>query len=331
MKTTSRKTSSRAVTQRNPPRSQIQGSKRSVTQISSSRQNSQIEAHAQTQTVRVMRQRDLDSSCHRLSQVPNNLKITKTSPTKQNEMIVQSYMKSHPEAIDKRPPGKKLEDIDSQLEDQNLERPQKFELLVRKKSLSCIAYGEGSIQALRSYSLLGAFYNEEEKPEGALRNLSKAHQLERDNEISKDESAFIAVEMADSYMQMKEYNQSYNYIKPHIDTEITDKKLKYKRDILVARTLNQKKMYSEAIEKYDNAIESFKSIEDDESLQMAQLYEEAGSNAEQVQNLDKIKEAYSKALSIYQKLELNDDIQRVIKKIPKDHSSDDNFDKDNHL
>lgn len=109
------------------------------------------------------------------------IQFAKSEPTEEfteSDSIAVNFFNHHPEAnIDIRPIDEKIQDIDtllmeSQIDDENL-----LELLMQKKALCEIFYGENSVDAIIASIQLGSFYNKVHKFQSAYRHLNIAYDI----------------------------------------------------------------------------------------------------------------------------------------------------------
>ena len=239
-----------------------------------------------------MSQKDMDSACYRLSRTPQKFKANKNK-IETNQNYAQNYYASNPDVqIDTRPPKEKLEEIDKKLSDGgDMDENEKFDLLVQQKSLRSLVYGENSPESVQSMTALGAFYNEQGHPDSALRHLSKAKQTEKTTQLSEEDSFRLAVELADANMNAtsnsrqeknKKIDAADRALSPHIETETSDKKLGYRRDLYVAEIASKKKRYGQAVKYYEKAGDNFLDAHDEKTKEMAELYVK-GAEAAQAQ------------------------------------------------
>ncbi|EAY20630.1 hypothetical protein TVAG_163260 [Trichomonas vaginalis G3] len=268
-------------------------------------------------------QRDMDSACHRLSRVPQKFSSSKAVQSEKSEPFAVTYFKNNPDAAqDIRPPDEKLSDIETALQGQ-LQASEKFSLLVQQKALRFINYGENSPEAFRSFLAIGAFYNEQKRPDSAIRHLNKAKALQEQQkcEVSPDEDAQLAVELADahlSYKTQKHTRDAFEALRPHLETEIEDIKYRHRRDLYKARCYNYLEQLDEAQEPYAAALETYDEAhqppegqennekENDQRKETqkehAKLYCEAADAAERLNHIKTAKRYYREAMNIYSDL-----------------------------
>ena len=147
-------------------------------------------------------QRDMEGAAHRLSKPADKFSANRAVPSEKPEPYCVVYFRNNPDAVDIRPPADKLQDLYDKL-DEDLEPSLKFTTLIQIKSAQYMLHGENSVEALRAHAQLGFFYNENLRPQSALRHLEKAHMLERTNTIEPEETIEIAVETAQAHISLK--------------------------------------------------------------------------------------------------------------------------------
>lgn len=126
-------------------------------------------------------------------------------PKVEAESIAVRFFNNHPEAtIDPRPLEEKISDIDaffldSQVEDKNI-----FELLVQKKSMCELLYGEKSVETIIASIQLGAFYNKIEKYQSAYRHLKVAYDVSSQyvKKLAIQDQLFLSVEYTQTLLEL---------------------------------------------------------------------------------------------------------------------------------
>ena len=270
--------------------------------------------------------REMDTSAHRLSR-PQQRFGSKGTTIDKNETYAVTYFKNNPSAtIDTRPPEEKLSELESQLEDCDLETADKFTILIHQKSLNYIVYGENSVEALRSHLALGQFYNENHRPLSALRHLQRAQQLQQTNDIERNEEIAIAVESAEAHLALRNDNRSESQkhieqaseeLDPVIDSEIDDPDLMYKRDLVKARVLCAKTKFDAALKQYEVALKSLdKANGGEESNVTAKLYAEVAETAEAAKEPEKAGDYFWKAYSTFLNLGMEESAAVIKPNVP---------------
>lgn len=287
--------------------------------------------------------RKAESSSHRLSRAPQRYSNTKAQIDK-NDTYAVSYFKNNPDAtIDTRPPEEKLEELDCRLSEYDLETTDKFIYLIHQKSLNYIVYGENSVEALRSHLALGTFYNENHRPQSALRHLQKALALEQTNPVEKNEMIKINVEIAESHLALRNDNrqeslkhiqQATDALKNILNEPIEDDaQLRYRRDLSKARILAAKAKYDQALSQYETSLNSLEEANEDGSTNVtAKLYVEMAETAEAAKNNKKSGEYYIKAYDTFIDLGMEESaaviqpkVMQARKRMENDDNGNDNY------
>jgi hypothetical protein len=207
---------------------------------------------------------------------------------------------------DTSPPEDKLADVDSKLADSNLEDDDRFTLLVQRKSLCQMIYGDNSPESVRATTDLGAFYNQHDKPDSALRNLSKANQSAKLTEIPEQDGFILALEDADASVnassssrqeKQKQVTAADGALNPYAEFECDDAMLKFRRDLLLARIRSFRAKWQESLGFYQRVLESYRETHPDEenegeekNPEEANIYVEAAQVAEKVDGCEKATE-----------------------------------------
>lgn len=126
-------------------------------------------------------------------------------PKIEAESIAVRFFNNHPDAtVDPRPLEEKISDIDnlfleSQVEDDNI-----FELLVQKKSMCELLYGEESVETIIASIQLGAFYNKIEKFQSAYRHLKTAYDISSQyvKKLAIQDQLFLSVEYVQTLLEL---------------------------------------------------------------------------------------------------------------------------------
>ena len=277
-------------------------------------------------------QRDMEGAAHRLSKPADKFSANRAVPSEKPEPYCVVYFRNNPDAVDIRPPADKLQDLYDKL-DEDLEPSLKFTTLIQIKSAQYMLHGENSVEALRAHAQLGFFYNENLRPQSALRHLEKAHMLERTNTIEPEETIEIAVETAQAHISLKNESkkntttrhvmQAEETLRPYYDTEIEDLHLRYKRNLVKARIFSAKKKYDEALQLYEIALETLQEENDgEETPDEAKLFVEMAETAE-LQNLRrKAGGYYKRAYDIFQNLGMEESAKNIEDKLPNSDDED---------
>ena len=275
---------------------------------------------------RKMAKTEISDSAQRLSRVPHKYNSMRTTKTAGQDTFAANYFANNPEHVpDKRPPQEKLDEIHIRLEAQDIDDNDKFNLLIQQKSLCVLAYGENSAETLAALIDLGKFYNEQNRPESALRNLSKAQQISKSIDIEDDEGLALSIELATANLDSKASNKTEqtrqltnaeSIMKPYQDYDSDDKNLLYRRDLVIGRMLTQRQNYSKALDIYERAMDNLnKANNNDLSPETATLYDEMGETALKMNDRDKANEFFQKGYDTFESLDMNDSAELIARKI----------------
>jgi hypothetical protein len=271
-----------------------------------------------------MSRQGIDESAQRLSRQQPKYSSVRSGKATGQDTFAASYF-SNPEHIpDKRSPEEKLEEIEIRLDSSDLDDKDRFNLLIQRKSLCVLAYGENSVQTLLALIDLGKFYNEQNRPESGLRNLTKAQQIAKSIDIEDDEGLLLSVELATSYLESKASNkteqnrqltEAERVMKPYDEYQSEDKMLLYRRDIVVARMQRQRANYEEAIKTYQRAMENLNAANGKISPETASLYDEMGETAISMDQREKANEYFQLGHDTFEELGLTDSAELIARKI----------------
>jgi tetratricopeptide (TPR) repeat protein len=276
-------------------------------------------------------QQEIDNSTHRLSQVPQRLgKDAGTSEA--SGSYAAGFFRDNPDVpLDKRAPTEKIEDIDSRL-DGELEDSDRFNLLVQRKSLCFLAFGENSPESLESLRFLGEFYNQQNRPESALRHLAKAQQISSTVTLSETEGLALALELADAHLASKATSRQESKrqvsaaeaaLNPYAEIEPENDRLCYKRDLLLGRIRARLNKYDEALPLFNRAIEALDRANAGEKTQVtAALYGEIGECAEAANDQKTAGRMYRTAHQIFLELEMPEAAGLIEPKLRRDAEPD---------
>ncbi|KAK8892021.1 hypothetical protein M9Y10_029243 [Tritrichomonas musculus] len=288
-----------------------------------------------TITATKLKQKDLDGSSHRLSRIPNKFTVPKTAKIEQPESYAISYFNNNPDVpLDKRSPLEKLDEINSKINDDELDDNDLFNLLVQRKSLTFLAYGENSPQCFEALRELGHFYNRQNRPESALRHLLKAQQI-NSPDITNEGRFSLSIELAEAYLakkaskeeNSKQLNNAEKVLSSCVDVDVEDKMLVYKRDLLLARIKSRRNKYNEALSLYEQAIDSLNDANDGRKCtNTASLYLEIGTFAESSKDMKTAGRMYKNAYDTFIELNMTDAAKIAEEKIPANYEDiqDDN-------
>lgn len=280
-----------------------------------------------TITATKMKQRDVDGSSHRLSRIPNKFTVPKTAKIEQPESYAISYFNNNPDIpLDKRSPQEKLDEIQLKINDEEIDGNDLFNLLVQRKSLTFLAFGENSPQYFEALRDLGHFYNRQNRPESALRHLLKSQQISNSIEISDEDNLSLSIELAEAYLTMKTTNKAENskqlsnaenVLNPYIDVDVEDKMLAHKKDLLLARIKSRRNKYNEALSLYEQAIESLNvANEGRKDENTARLYLEIGEFAESSKDIKTAAKMFKNAYDTFIELNMTEAAKIAEEKIP---------------
>ena len=277
-----------------------------------------------------LNQRDMDSSSYRLSRVPQKFS-TKVVKDQQQDSYAVNYYASNP--IDTRTPEDKLEEINEKLTEE-LGEDEMFALLIQKRALSQMIYGENSTEAIIATTELGAFYNKNGKPNSAMRNLAKVQAVAKTADISEEQALTLAVELADACLNAsaksrqdkgKQVATADSALTPHAKTETADLMVSFRRELYLARIRSYRnrwrdslKFYIEALAQYEPAHpkdDNDKEKEKEEDIEEANLCVEAGQVAEKCEAWKKAIQLYTKAKGLYEEMEYEEDALRLANRI----------------
>lgn len=239
-------------------------------------------------TQKKLNRKDMDSACYRLSRVPQKYSMTKAVKSENSESFAVTYYQSNP--VDTRTMQEKLEEIESKINDSNLEEDEKFTLLVQRKALNTMIYGENSPESIRAATDFGSFYNSLEKPDSALRNLSKAYAASKQTELSEEDAFLLAVELADASLNSsqpskekhKQIVTADNALTPYAEREEGTAQIIFRKDICLARLRAYRQKFEEAVSYYEKALSEYAAYKEAEKQQ-----EKEGNNGEEEEKAEK--------------------------------------------
>ena len=269
----------------------------------------------------------INASSHRLSRVPQRYSTSRAAKQESSESFAASFFANNPDVpIDTRPPIDKIDEIDTKLQSGPLDDNEKFNLLVQKKSLCFLAFGENSPESVSALTAIGAFYNQQKRPESAMRHLSKAQILAKTVDLEPEEAMNLAVEFAESNLAMKtstkqenaKYrNAAMNALQPFLDVNADDKFLIYRRDLLIARATARSNHYDETKASYKKAKRSLQEANDGKKTQdTASIYSEMAEVAQKANQQDDSDKYYTKAYQTLTELHMYDSARIIENKCP---------------
>lgn len=276
------------------------------------------------QPVKRLNQKDLDTSCFRLSRVSQKYKSNRAVKQEEQRSFIDRFYSENPDALDIRSPDEKLEEIQNQLQDENLEPHDRFLLIAQQKQLNSFKYGDESPEVMQSEVQLGIYYNDSGRPRSAIRHLTKAHQLEQINKPPPEESVVIAVETADAYLTIhesskkneaiKNMNRANELLKRVADVQLEDPHLTFRRDIDIARVSALRGKSGDAMEQYETAMKSLEADVGKDTVESANILCEMGENADFAGEKEKSKDYYFSAFRIYRALDMNAEAEAILPK-----------------
>ena len=172
-----------------------------------SRNNSRNDAISSIPSTKLS-SREMDSACRRLARVPNKkLNVNNRNANETPENFASNFFAQNPDTpLDKRSPQEKLDEINAKLHDLDLEENDRFSLLVQKKAICSLAFGDSSPESFEALIQLGSFYNSQQRPDSALRHLLKAQEIIKTIEHTDDQAFSVAIEISDAYLSIRPQN-----------------------------------------------------------------------------------------------------------------------------
>jgi tetratricopeptide (TPR) repeat protein len=266
--------------------------------------------------------------------------MSKAVKSEPSESFAITYFSQNP--IDTRPPQQKLEDIESKLTDGNLERSERFSLIVQKRTLCQLLHGETSPEFIRATTELAQFYNSQNKADSACRNLTKATQYAKQVELSEEDEFALAVELADANLnasapskleKAKQVALADIQLTPYAEYQSPNKMSCFRRDLCLARIRSFRTKWEEALAFYELALQQYPEThpppekteeeeqgggEEEKVPEEANIYVEAAQVAERIQGCEKAPGFYKKAYDMYVKLGYEEDAARIEEKLPEE-------------
>jgi tetratricopeptide (TPR) repeat protein len=245
------------------------------------------------------------------------------------ESYAVEFFKSNP--IDKREPREKLEELEARLSE-DLEENDRFHLLIQQRSLCYLAYGETSAEYVEAARQLGHFYNEQHRPECALRHLSQAQDLSQGIDLTETERLTLAVALADALLSVtpatrqeehKNLSAADTALNPFTNFEPEDPLLGYRRDLVSARLKGRKGRLTASMMQYEKAAKTLDVLNKGETTEMtAQLYQEMAKTAENGNDTATALRLYRRAYSIFRELGFADEADALQPKLQPDLETD---------
>lgn len=245
------------------------------------------------------------------------------------ETYADIYFKDHPDAlIDTDPPEIKLKKLEERLGSFDLEMNEKFQILIQEKSMIYILYGEKSIESLKIHARIGQLYNENHRPQSALRHLQTSLELQKEFNVDEETALFVAVEVAEAHLSLRSdnNNESQAHIKlamevlnPHRKAEVQSDELRYRWYLVNARTYTAVKQYEQSMKQYEMAQATLDIIEHHvNGSRMAKLYVEMSETAAKMDDILKTTEYTNNAYEIFMKLGMQGSASLIQSKVSKD-------------
>jgi tetratricopeptide (TPR) repeat protein len=228
-----------------------------------------------------------------------------------------NYFKQNPDAQDLGTPEEKLESLNGSLGG-SLSTPQRFTYLTQKKTMVYLIHGDESPEMFECLTLLGFFYAENDRPESAIRHLQQAQRLEKQIEISEDDSRSLSLVLAECHLKVDTKKAQHlaaaeTAIQRFGDDEPEEADLKTRLALVRARILKEKGNAEPASEQYEIALNGL--TERDE--QTGKVYVEAAEVYESQKKYALAKEMYQTSRGIFAELEMNDIVSGLDAKIRK--------------
>ncbi|OHT15574.1 hypothetical protein TRFO_02928 [Tritrichomonas foetus] len=232
----------------------------------------------------------MDNACRRLARVSNKT-ASSTKRSDSPESFAINYFSNNPDIpLDKRSPQEKLKEFNSKLRDLDLEDNDRFNILVQKKAICSLAYGDDSPETFEALVQLGSFYNSQNRPESAIRHLQKAQEVSTAIDVTDDQKFEVSVELAEAYVTIKPQTKSEsnrnltnaeNIFKPYEDYEAEDQMLRYRMNMIKAKIKVRRQKYADAFTLYEHAYEDLDAANKGKTTeQTASLFIEMGDCAE---------------------------------------------------
>ncbi|OHS93819.1 hypothetical protein TRFO_02339 [Tritrichomonas foetus] len=278
--------------------------------------------------------------------------MSKAVKAETSDSFAVQYYSDNP--VDTRTPQEKLDEVESKLGESNVDNDEKFSLLVQKRSLCQMIYGENSPESIRAATELGAFYNSLEKPESALRNLNKAHQSAKQVQLEEEDGFLLALELADASLNSKQGSKQErhkqivladNTLTPYAEHEGATPQIVFRKDLCFARIRAYRQKFEEAVNYYEKALSEYSASkennekkdddekkddnekkddeeeEKEEDIIEPNLYVEAAQIAEKAES-EKSEEWFKKAYDLYTQRGFEAEAKRIENKIPSEEGNE---------
>jgi tetratricopeptide (TPR) repeat protein len=245
------------------------------------------------------------------------------------ESYAVEYFRTNP--LDKREPREKLAEVEERLSE-DIDENDRFHLLIQQKSLCYLAFGETSAESVEAMRQLGHFYNEQRRPECALRHLAQAQELAQGVDLTDVERLTLAVAYADALLSVtpatrqeehKNLSAADMALNPLSNFDPDDQLLAYRRDLVSARLKGRKGRLTESMIQYERAAKTLDILNKGDTTEMtAQLYQEMARTAENGNDGATALRLYRRAYSIFRELGFTDEADVLEQKIQVDLETD---------
>ena len=258
------------------------------------------------------------------SRAPRGRTFSKHQQQEKIETYADVYFRENPNAvIDLDPPEIKLQKLNERFNSIDLETSEKFHILLQIKSAVYILYGEDSVEALKIHAQIGRHYNENHRPQSALRHLQKAQELAKTKNVDRNLLISIAVEMGEAHLSLRSDNkhdsqmhvkQALEILTPYMNEEIDDIDLMYRRNLVNARVFAADKKYQQAMQQYQQARTAIEK-QDSKGSVIANLYNEISKLAETMGDTFDATEYAGLAFELFMRLGMNGSARYIQPKV----------------
>jgi len=208
---------------------------------------------------------------------------------------------------DKRSPAEKLQSVEDSLSCETHDDSEKYNLLLQKKCLTALVFGEESKESYMAMINLGSFYNQQHRHESAMRILKQIPNCEI---IPPDDRIRYSIEFAEAGLSFRSKNpveqkKNNDIVLGSMQNVLTldsqNKYLLYQRDVHYGRLLVGMKDYNQALTYFQKALE-WLGVENttDSLIESASVYQMIGDMYEKIEDKETAKVYYQKAYVIYQ-------------------------------
>lgn len=178
-------------------------------------------------------QKVIDTTSRRLSEPADKFKKLQADSNIENGTFAINFFKKNPHLKDEARPEDKIKKFDQILNANCLDSSERLKVLVQKKMLVSLVYGQVSTEYLESVAALGSYYNSIHRTTSAIRNLEEAIDIDISVSNSMEESMKIRIELAEAYLNLpcakkselvRNTNKALNTIKQYSDVVTDDLK-----------------------------------------------------------------------------------------------------------